>query len=146
MCENPPRLWSQERMIGILTIYIVITTLHYKTSRTHEHTCPSAFVPVSRRPSGSRCQCGRFEVLSPVQTTTHSVCNATSHAEAWARSRDRRDQSRVARPNAWSPGRAPRENTSRARHTIVYKTLRAAAYVGYGVSKWQTETPSTSVL
>ena len=25
-------------MIGILNIYIVITTLHYKTSRTHEHT------------------------------------------------------------------------------------------------------------
>ena len=133
-------------MIGILTIYIVITTLHYKTSRTHEHTCPSAFVPVSRRPSGLRCQCGRFEVLSPVQTTTPSVNNATNHAEAWVRSRDCRGQSRVARTDAWSPGRAASENTSRARHTNVYKTLRAAAYVGYGVSKWQTETPSTSVL
>ena len=87
-----------------------------------------------------------IEVLSPVQTTTSSVNNATNHAEAWVRSRDRRDQSRVARPDAWSPGRAASENTSRARHTNVYKTLRAAAYVGYEVSKWQTVVPSASVL
>ena len=87
-----------------------------------------------------------IEVLSPVQTTTSSVNNATNHAEAWVRSRDCRGQSCVARPNAWSPGRAASENTSRARHTNVYKTLRAAAYVGYEVSKWQTASPSTSVL
>ena len=61
------------------------------------------------------------------------------------RSRDRRGQSRVARPDAWSPGRAPSENTSRARHTNVHEELCAPTYVGFGVLTWRAEAPRTSV-
>jgi hypothetical protein len=61
------------------------------------------------------------------------------------RSRDRRGQPHVARPDAWSPGRAPSENTSRARHTNVHEELCAPTYVGFGVLTWRAEAPRTSV-